>query len=186
MNPSHKYFPVNDAQKAWGIYATCLGHSLTAPYAEFPSSIHPDEYFFTWDKGRILNEWQFILVEKGRGIAEFRQSRYSVNEGSLILIAPGGWHRYRPLKSTGWTTLWIGFGGDLAGRLVKGAGLSLDGDVLDVSYMHHFHKLLSETVSDVIDNGKDNPYSIAAKVPLLIATIIGIPAALAWCIASTV
>ena len=172
MNPSHKYFPVNDAQKAWGIYATCIGHSLTAPYAEFPATIHPDEYFFTWDKGRILNEWQFILVEKGRGIAEFRQSRYSVNEGSLILIAPGGWHRYRPLKSTGWTTLWIGFGGDLAGRLVKGAGLSLDGDVLDVSYMHHFHKLLSETVSDVIDNGKDNPYSIAAKVPLLIATII--------------
>ena len=102
MNPSHKYFPVNDAQKAWGIYATCIGHSLTAPYAEFPSSIHPDEYFFTWDKGRILNEWQFILVEKGRGIAEFRQSRYSVNEGSLILIAPGCWHRYRPLKSTGW------------------------------------------------------------------------------------
>ena len=64
MNPSHKYFPVNDAQKAWGIYATCIGHSLTAPYAKFPSSIHPDEYFFTWDKGRILNEWQFILVEK--------------------------------------------------------------------------------------------------------------------------
>ena len=132
MKPAYRYFPVNDSQKAWGLYATCAGRGLTSPGDEFPSSTHPDEYFFSWDKGRILQEWQLFLVESGRGTVEFRHRKFSIQKDSLIILPPGCWHRYRPIKNIGWSTLWIGFGGDLADRLVGGAGFNADGDVIEV------------------------------------------------------
>ena len=110
MKSSHRYFPVNDEQRSWGLYATCAGHSVTEPGDEFPSRIHPDEYYFTWEKGRVLHEWQLILLESGGGTVEFRRRRFTAGKGSLIVLPPECWHRYRPNTDTGWTTLWIGFG----------------------------------------------------------------------------
>ena len=37
MITKHKYFPVNDVQRQWGLYATCVGHSQTNPGDNFPS-----------------------------------------------------------------------------------------------------------------------------------------------------
>jgi AraC-like DNA-binding protein len=172
MKPAYRYFPVNDSQKAWGLYATCAGRGLTRPGDEFPSSAHPDEYFFSWDKGRILQEWQLFLVESGRGTVEFRHRKFSIRKDSLIILPPGCWHRYRPIKNIGWSTLWIGFGGDLADRLVGGAGFNADGDVLHMPNMNRFRNLLSDTISDILESEHDNTYSTAAKIPVLIATFL--------------
>ena len=172
MKPTHKYLPVNEAQRSWGLYATCVGHSRTAPGAEFPSSAHPDEYFFSWENGRILREWQMILVEEGKGTVEFRQKRHPVRKGSLIVLPPGCWHRYRPQKNIGWTTLWIGFGGDLADRLVGGAGFGKDGEVLYLPNTHRFHRSLMDTVDEILESPKDNTYSTAARIPALVATLM--------------
>ena len=172
MRSTHKYLPVNDAQRTWGLYATCVGHSRTNPGAPFPSSVHPDEYFFSWDQGRTLHEWQLILLERGCGTVEFHARRFSATEGSLIVLPPECWHRYRPNRSTGWTTLWIGFGGDLATRLAGGAGFNQDGEVRDVSHARHFHDLFADTVADILERGKDNVYSTAARIPSLIAALV--------------
>ena len=172
MKPSHKYLPVNEAQRSWGLYATCVGHSRTKPGAEFPSSTHPDEYFFSWENGRILHEWQIILVEEGKGTVEFRQKRHPVRKGSLIVLPPGCWHRYRPQKNIGWTTLWIGFGGDLADRLVGGAGFDKDGVVLSLPNTHRFRRRLAEMVTGILEHGNDNTYSTAACIPSLIAMLM--------------
>ena len=172
MKPAYRYFPVNDSQKAWGLYATCAGRGLTSPGDEFPSSAHPDEYFFSWDKGRILQEWQLFLVESGRGTVEFRHRKFSIQKDSLIILPPGCWHRYRPIKNIGWSTLWIGFGGDLADRLVGGAGFGKDGEVLDLPNTHRFHRCFMETVDGILERGKDNTYSTAARIPSLIATLM--------------
>lgn len=171
MKSTHRYLPVNDAQRAWGLYATCAGHSQTRPGDEFPSSAHPDEYFFTWKKGRILHEWQFSLVEHGCGIVEFSGKRYSVNENTLIILPPGCWHRFRPDKSTGWTTFWIGLGGELAERLVGGLGIKMDGDVRDIPRSSEVSRLLADTVNDIIAYGFDRPCSMAARVLSLVATL---------------
>ena len=104
MKYSYKYFPVSDTQRKWGLYATCAGHSKTEPFAAFPSRAHPDEYFFTWEKGRVLGEWQIILLEGGSGTVEFRKRKFAVSQGSLIVLPLGCWHRYRPERKTGWTT----------------------------------------------------------------------------------
>jgi AraC-like DNA-binding protein len=172
MKSAYKYIPVNDSQKAWGLYATCAGLGLTRPRDEFPSSAHPDEYFFSWDKGRILHEWQLFLVVSGRGTVEFCNRKFPVRKDSLIILPPGCWHRYRPIKNIGWTTLWIGFGGDLADRLVGGAGFNMDGDVLYMPNVNRFQNLLSDTIADILENGHNNTYSTAAKIPILIATLL--------------
>ena len=172
MKSTHKYFPVNDAQRAWGLYATCAGHSATAPGDEFPSRVHPDEYYFTWEKGRILHEWQIILVEGGGGTVEFRRRKFSAREGSLIVLPPGCWHRYRPNADTGWTTLWLGFGGDLADRLVGGAGFNPKGEARDIPASQHFHALFADLVSDILDGGRIGVYSAAARIPAIVAALM--------------
>ena len=172
MVSNHKYFPVNDSQKAWGLYATCAGKSRTDAGDEFPSPRHPDEYYFTWEQGRVLHEWQMILLESGRGTVEFRRRRHSVKAGSLIVLPPGCWHRYRPSKATGWTTVWLGFGGELADRLVGGAGFDPEGEVRSISSDHRFRRLMLDIVSDILERGRDNLYSTAARIPSLVATLI--------------
>ena len=172
MKSTHRYFPVNDEQRSWGLYATCVGHSVTEPGDEFPSRKHPDEYYFTWDKGRVLHEWQLVLLERGGGTVEFRRRRFKAEEGSLIVLPPGCWHKYRPDAGSGWTTLWIGFGGDLADRLVGGARFNKGGEVRAIPDKHRFQRLFADTVSDILGNGQAGVYSTAARIPLLIAALI--------------
>ena len=172
MKSTHKYFPVNDTQRTWGLYATCAGHSTTEPGDEFPSRAHPDEYYFMWNNGRVLHEWQIILVESGGGTVEFRRKKFSVRKGSLIVLPPGCWHRYRPNADTGWTTLWIGFGGDLADRLVGGAGFNPRGDIRDVPANCRFHALLADLVSDILGSSRGGVYFTAARIPAVVAALM--------------
>ena len=129
MRNAYRYFPVTPMMKNWGLYVTCAGHNTIQPSDIFPSPKHPDEYFFSWKQGRILHEWQLILLEAGEGQVEFKDRAFTATVGSLIVLPPGCWHRYRPNPRTGWTTNWIGFGGDLADRLIGGAGFSTGGTV---------------------------------------------------------
>ena len=172
MQYRFKYFPVSITQKSWGLYTTCAGHSRTEPGAAFPSRKHPDEYFFTWKSGRVLHEWQIVLVEDGDGVVEFKDRRLQMSKGAFVVLPPESWHRYRPNKSTGWTTLWIGFNGDLATRLVGGAGFNPEGEVRDLPPNHRFHALFKDAVTDILENGRDNVYSTAARIPMLIASIM--------------
>lgn len=176
MHSQHKYFPVNAAQKEWGLYATCVGHTRSEPGAAFPSREHPDEYYFNWNIGRIMHEWQLCFIEEGDGNVEFRQRRFKAQKGSLIVLPPGCWHRYRPNPKTGWTTLWIGFNGDLATRLVGGAGFDPNGEVRNLSDGNRFHRLFLNAVTDILENGHDNVYAAAAQIPMLVAAVVeGLP-----------
>ena len=172
MKSTHRYLPASDALQTWGLYATCAGHSQTEPGDEFPSAIHPDEYFFTWEKGRILHEWQFVLIERGRGTVEFSSGRHVARDGALIVLPPECWHRYRPDRKTGWTTLWVGVGGDLAARLIGGIGFSKDGELRNLTHFHESRQLFARTVRDIIEHGSDNTYSTAARILHLVTTLM--------------
>lgn len=171
MKPRHIYFPVGAAQKSWGMYATCAGHGVSEPNAPFPSRAHPDEYYFTWEVGRILREWQLIYIESGGGAVEFRGRRRKVRAGSFIALAPGCWHRYRPDPRTGWTTFWLGFAGELAERFAAGAGLDTSGHVRDFPRGSRFGAFFANAVSDVIDGGIGKSLSAAAKVATVLAAL---------------
>ena len=175
MNTTFRYYPVTPAQRKWGLYVTCVGHSMTQPGATFPSPEHPDEYYFAWKVGRILHEWQIILIEKGRGVVEFKGERFKVEAGSLIVLPPGYWHRYKPDPKTGWTTYWIGFGGELADRLIGSADFSSDGHVRSFKNNVPIIQLFAATVTDLLANANRSPFSAAASIPMLAAALLEAP-----------
>ena len=171
MKPTYRYLPVNAEQRKWGLYATCAGHTRAEPGAAFPSPEHPDQYFFSWKTGRVLHEWQFIMVEEGGGTVEFEKRRFRARAGSLIALRPGAWHRYRPDPETGWTTLWIGFGGDLADRIAGIAKFDDGGEVRDVGAGGRFHRLFQDAVADALDRRPGGIYTTAAQIPALAAAL---------------
>lgn len=175
MESPFRYYPVTPVQKKWGLYVTCVGHNATQPGADFPSPEHPDEYYFTWKVGRILHEWQIILIEKGRGIVEFKGDRRKVEAGSLIMLPPGCWHRYKPDPKTGWTTYWIGFGGELADRLIGAAGFSSNGDVRSFKSNVSITQLFAATATDLLASDNRSPFSAAASIPMLAAAFLEAP-----------
>lgn len=175
MQSQYRYFPVSDTQKAWGLYATCAGRGRSEPGAEFPSRNHPDEYYFTWERGRILGEWQLILLMEGRGEVGFREGSFPLEAGSLLALAPGCWHRYRPDPATGWTTLWIGFGGDEAKRLMECVGLGAADGSRALTATRSLRERFAATVADLIDDGQERVYAASARLFTLLAELKELP-----------
>ena len=171
MTNAYRYFPVTAAQKGWGLYVTCAGRHTVAPGDAFPSPVHPDEYFFSWERGRVLHEWQLILLEAGEGPVEFRHGTFAAKPGSLIVLPPGAWHRYRPDPRTGWTTDWIGFGGDFADRLAAGAGFGRDGAVWSLDARNGVRPVFAATVADLLASAESRPFAATASVPTLLAAL---------------
>lgn len=119
MKPFFKYLTTANEDVAWGIYLNTAG-SLTIPAeTEYPPAEHPSGYYFTWEQGRELQEYQLNYITTGAGILENKFGSFPVKQGSLIVTFPGVWHRYKPTFQTGWTENYIGFGGPVAENFMK-------------------------------------------------------------------
>ncbi|TWT94943.1 AraC family transcriptional regulator [Neorhodopirellula pilleata] len=116
----YHYLPVNDTAMSWGVYLTGLG-SGNAPAGEiYPPKGHPGLYSFQWSRGRVLPEFQMILISQGHGVFESEPTgEMFVEPGSIITLFPGVWHRYRPDSDVGWTERWISFHGSMTHRLLE-------------------------------------------------------------------
>lgn len=99
----------------WGFYINDLGANIIDKGQDYPTKGHPGTYMFTWDKGRVLDEFHLVIITEGEGVFESKETgRKKVSAGDAFLLFPGVWHRYKPLKKTGWTEQWVGFSGELA------------------------------------------------------------------------
>jgi len=119
MNDFFKYLTPGDRDKEWGLYLNVAGSALVAPNSTYPSSDHPNGYYFNWDQGRVLNEYQINYITEGRGILENENGQFQIKPGSVIVIRPKTWHRYKPLKKTGWKEQYIGFNGTIADQFLS-------------------------------------------------------------------
>jgi len=91
-----------------------------APNAEYPPAGHPTSHHFAPDQGRTLQEYQLLYIHTGRGWFESSLSkRKKVERGTVILLFPGVWHRYRPDRSTGWMESWIELNGPYMDHLLS-------------------------------------------------------------------
>lgn len=109
-----KYLTPGEEDRAWGIYMNCAGKVVIQEGQQsYPSPEHPSAYFFTWERGRILNEYQVNYITHGSGIYESETGQVQVRPGSLLVTPPGLWHRYRPDRKTGWTENFVGFDGTI-------------------------------------------------------------------------
>jgi AraC-like DNA-binding protein len=115
-----RYLPVSEQEEQWGLYVTAGGHNAIGPGDPYPRPGHPRGYTFSWSKGRVLSEYQAIYIVRGEGEFQSNPSgRKKVAAGSVVLLFPGVWHRYRPLPEVGWDEYWISYNGAYVDRLVQ-------------------------------------------------------------------
>jgi quercetin dioxygenase-like cupin family protein len=120
MHKYYKYLPLSDEDENWGLTVLNTGCTSIQPNQQYPNTHHPPHHYFNWNNGRILDEYQLIYISEGEGI--FQSSAVSekkVNEGSVIILFPGEWHRFKPIPATGWNEFWVGFKGDVINSLIK-------------------------------------------------------------------
>lgn len=113
------YLIPNKSDTLYGCVVNGVGTQDVEPHAEYPIDNHPTGYMFDTERGRILQEYQLLYIVKGSGKFSNSNGTYDVSQGTVILLRPGVWHSYKPLKETGWCEFFIGFQGELADKFIK-------------------------------------------------------------------
>lgn len=150
MADNFKYLTHNPDDKNWGIFLTVAGHARVEPESSYPPEGHPAGYTFNWEKGRVLQEYQINYITQGEGIMETRAGRFAVREGSVILLKPGMWHRYKPLEKTGWTEHYVGFNGNMADSIIQSTQLLNESPVMQIG----FHDSVIRVFHDILNYAK--------------------------------
>lgn len=126
-----QYLPINQENIRWGLYLTGAGVCRVEPDNSYPPKGHPDVYDFNWAAGRVLPEYQILLIAEGRGLFESAPTgSVPLASGNVLLLFPGLWHRYRPDPHTGWKEYWLSWNGENLYRLQRQGLLSPDHAVL--------------------------------------------------------
>jgi len=148
-----RYFPVSQRDRLWGLWVNGVGlQEAPAHYRSYPRSAHPSYYMFAWETGRVLQEYQALYVFDGDGEFESRTAGHrKVKPGSMMLLFPGEWHRYRPRAAVGWREYWASFNGEIMDQLVAREFFSPHDPVLSVgeddAILRAYHVLLEYAAS---------------------------------------
>lgn len=132
MKAHFKYLTISKEDTNWKIFLHVAGFAQISPGNSYPPKDHPSGYFFQWETGRILHEYQIIYITKGEGILETRHGRFPIKQGSIFFIFPNEWHRYKPNQKTGWIENYIGFDGEIAKSFMTNPLFSLQQPVLNI------------------------------------------------------
>ena len=156
----------------WGLCVYDVGWQRVSPHDDYPMKQHPDGYYYTWETGRRLSEYQLCFVFSGDGVVEFEPNRpVALSQGNLLLLAPGEWHRCRPDPETGWGTLWIGFGGKMARSIVRRVFHREGNIVLPVAKAKEFGTAAMRLVNQMLKFGERRLLSSAGDLMSLLGRI---------------
>lgn len=160
----------NDAENV-GIQILNLGHNRHPTNRKYPEKDHPKEYYFNWKKGRYLKEYQLVFIPEGYGHFEANGlPTQKIGPGTLFLLFPGVWHRFRPDWETGWEEYWVGFKGDYAKYLLENKCFSPENPVINVGRIPEF----LETFSKLIQTIETNNPSIKKMASFHVINLLGI------------
>lgn len=169
-----KYINAGNLDKDWGFYLNVVGYALIPPSEVYPPKVHPSGYFFTWEKGRTLQEYQINYITEGSGIFETSTDQFQVVPGSMLILRPGVWHRYRPDPNTGWNEHYLGFNGDFCGNLFQDGFFQSQKPVLYVGFQENLLKLFFEIVQLVKDEKTGHQQVCAANAILMLSKILSV------------
>ena len=156
MNVYRKYF--NDEQlnelaasePSWGVNVITVGHYVHEPHKKYPDPKHPASHYFNWERGRRLKEFQMVYISNGKGVFEMENVEPIVVEGgTLFLLFPGVWHRYKPLENTGWEEFWVGFDGHYAEYLMRQDCFDAQNPVLNMGFNAEFLNIFIRLIDTV-------------------------------------
>lgn len=173
MNKIH-YCPIGQVQRRFGIYLTGAGREVTKPGEPYPHAYHSSDYYFTWKNGRALADWEYQLlyIRSGRGVIEFKRGKgIPLQGGSVIILHPGEWHRYRPDPETGWSEAYIGIGGAFLERVFTEPFFRRPPTVIQLQPDGQFDHDLMALVDEIQADGVEHPYTLALKAMALAASL---------------
>ena len=147
-----KYLTPSTMDIEWGLYLNVAGRACILPGKEYPPSGHPTGYNFNWKNGRILHEYQINYITEGSGIIETARGKFKINPGTILLLYPGAFHRYKPNLKTGWTEHYIGFNGDIANKLLTNVFFDLRRPAIKIGHqdkiLESFYKIWDEVKNE--------------------------------------
>lgn len=111
---TYKYLVRSQRDIDWGITVNTVGaESVPSQYTVYPPrKEHPDDFYFTPSRGRILDSYQLLYITRGKGVFYTSPEHHiAIGEGDIMVLQPHTWHSYFPDKRTGWQEYWIGFQG---------------------------------------------------------------------------
>lgn len=169
-----KYIHAGPLDKEWGLFLTGAGYAQIPPAIVYPPNVHPSGYFFTWEKGRVLQEYQINYITEGSGVFETADAQFQVVPGSILVLRPGMWHRYKPDSSTGWNEHYIGFNGDFCQNLFNEGFFPQSKPVLYVGFQENLLKLFLEVIQLVKDEKTGHQQVCAANTILALSKILSV------------
>ena len=173
MNKIH-YCPISPIQRQFGLYVTGAGHELTKPGEPYPHEYHSSDYYFTWRNGRALADWEYQLlyIRDGKGTIQFKRGKsIAVGGGTVIILHPGEWHRYRPDPKTGWSEAYIGIGGEYLRHIVAEPFFPQSPTIIRIAPNGLFDHDLLALVNEIQTSGAEHPYTLALKTATLMASL---------------
>src|SRR3546814_197501 len=70
----------------------------------------------------------------------------AIREGTIIILFPNEWHRYKPDKGTGWDEYWVGFKGNIADNLVTNHFLNPAAPCIQIGVQEQVVSLFDEII----------------------------------------
>lgn len=170
-----KYLLVNEKDKAFGLTVNTVGFQPIAPNALYPSTDHPKSYYFNPKKGRVLSEYQFVYISKGKGVFESESTKKrAIAKGQIMILFPGQWHSYQPLKDIGWNEYYIGFEGSIIDSIIKKSFISSQNQVLDVGTSEELVNLFSTAIRVAKEDKKSAQQYLAGIVFHILGMILAL------------
>ena len=146
-----RYLPQEPEDQVWGVFLLDAGSAEIPAGSAYPPAGHPEGYHFRWSEGRVLSEFQLLLIRRGGGTLETRSGgRRTVRAGQAFVLFPGEWHRYRPTPNVGWAEMWIGFSGDYASHLMRNF-FDVNDPVINVAAPREVSDLFAALVSSATE-----------------------------------
>lgn len=173
MKTFRRYFKLSDEKtdNSLSVIIHTLGYHIHPSNTTYPDAGHPESHYFDWEKGRRLKEYQILYICKGEGIFEATGMPSQVIEaGTVILLYPGIWHRYKPMVHTGWEEYWVGFSGSFAKHLLEQECFNPQNPIIKVGFNTEFLATF-ERLLDVVEIREDSYQKLAS---FLLLQLLGI------------
>lgn len=107
-----KYIIENERDALWGLSINTVGYEQIDKKENYPTRNHLPGYYFSPEKGRVLQEYQLVYISAGEGFFQSQSiDKTRIGAGTMFLLFPNEWHTYYPDPEVGWTQYWIGFKG---------------------------------------------------------------------------
>ena len=171
MNNWYKYLPTSSGDESWGLYVLNAGYSRINETEIYPSPNHPAHHYFSWNEGRVLNGYHMVYITKGGGVFESASCKQrTINEGTILLLFPNEWHRYKPDETTGWDEYWVGFKGSVIDHIISQQFFFKQHPVLAIG----LHERIMQLFTEIIEQTREEKTGYQPLVSGVVLHLLGV------------